>query len=112
MLLRNSDDLLPLDAQTLSSIAVIGPLADSKRDTVGPWVFDFDLDETVTVLEGIQRKVGDGAQVKYAPASTCTNYSPPTTAMGRVLHPEPPQSSGPSNSVPFPRVPQVFSPQQ
>jgi beta-glucosidase len=67
VLLRNSGDLLPLDAQALSSIAVIGPLADSKRDTVGPWVFDFDLDETVTVLEGIQRKVGGGAQVRYAP---------------------------------------------
>ena len=67
VLLRNSGDLLPLDAQTLSSIAVIGPLADSKRDTLGPWVFDYDLDETVTVLEGIQRKVGDGVQVQYAP---------------------------------------------
>ena len=36
------------------SIAVIGPLADSRRDTLGPWVFDFDLDETVTVLDGIR----------------------------------------------------------
>lgn len=37
MLLRNEGDLLPLDAGSLSSIAVIGPLADSKRDTIGPW---------------------------------------------------------------------------
>ena len=43
----------------LSSIAVIGPLADSRRDTLGPWVFDFDLDETVTVLDGIRRTVGE-----------------------------------------------------
>ena len=59
VLLRNEDDLLPLDAGGLTSIAVIGALADSKRDTLGPWVFDFDLDETVTVLEGIRAHVGD-----------------------------------------------------
>lgn len=59
--------MLPLDAGTLGSIAVIGPLADSKRDTLGPWCFDFDLDETVTVLDGIRNKVGDTERVQYAP---------------------------------------------
>jgi beta-glucosidase len=67
VLLRNEDGLLPLDVDQLGSIAVIGPLADSRRDTIGPWVFDFDLDETVTVLEGIRRKAGDGVRVDYAP---------------------------------------------
>ena len=67
VLLRNKDDLLPLDAASLGSIAVIGPLAHSKRDTIGPWVFDFDLDETVTVLDGIRRAVGDDVRVEYAP---------------------------------------------
>jgi len=46
---------------------VIGPLADSKRDTIGPWVFDFDLNETVTVLDGIRGAVGDDVRVEYAP---------------------------------------------
>jgi beta-glucosidase len=66
VLLRNEGDLLPLDAGALASIAVIGPLADSKRDTLGPWCFDFDLDETVTVLDGIRGKVGDRVEVRYA----------------------------------------------
>jgi beta-glucosidase len=66
VLLRNEGDLLPLDANTLSSVAVIGPLADSARDTVGPWVFDFDLDETVTVLDGIRARTGDAIRVEYA----------------------------------------------
>ena len=66
VLLQNEGALLPLDAGSLSSIAVIGPLADSKRDTIGPWVFDFDLDETVTVLEGIRAKAGDGVRVDHA----------------------------------------------
>jgi beta-glucosidase len=48
-------------------VAVIGPLADSRRDTLGPWVFDFDLDETVTVLDGIRRRVGDRVRVESAP---------------------------------------------
>jgi beta-glucosidase len=45
---------------------VIGPLADSKRDTIGPWVFDFDLAETVTVLDGIRAKVGHAVRVDHA----------------------------------------------
>ena len=67
VLLRNEGDVLPLDARSLGSIAVIGTLADSKRDTLGPWCFDFDLDETVTVLEGIRSKVGDAVRIDYAP---------------------------------------------
>ncbi|MGZ4438721.1 MAG: glycoside hydrolase family 3 C-terminal domain-containing protein, partial [Nocardioidaceae bacterium] len=66
VLLRNEGGLLPLDVRTLDSIAVIGPLADSKRDTLGPWVFDFDLDETVTVLDGLRARAGDGVRVDHA----------------------------------------------
>jgi beta-glucosidase len=66
VLLRNEGDLLPLDSAGTGSIAVIGPLADSKRDTLGPWCFDYDRDETVTVLEGIRRRAGD-ERVGYAP---------------------------------------------
>jgi len=66
VLLRNEGDLLPLDAAALSSVAVIGPLADSARDIIGPWVFDFDLDETVTVLDGIRARTGDAIRVEYA----------------------------------------------
>jgi len=64
VLLRNEGGLLPLASP--ASIAVIGPLADSRRDTLGPWVFDFDLDETVTVLEGLRARVGDDVRVEYA----------------------------------------------
>ncbi|HWS36584.1 MAG TPA: glycoside hydrolase family 3 N-terminal domain-containing protein [Actinoplanes sp.] len=66
VLLRNEGDLLPLDPAAIASIAVLGPLADSKRDTLGPWVFDADLGETVTVLDGIRQAVGDRARVDHA----------------------------------------------
>ena len=65
VLLRNEGDLLPLTSP--SSIAVIGPLADSPRDTIGPWVFDYDSAETVTVLQGIQDRAREGVTVTYAP---------------------------------------------
>jgi beta-glucosidase len=65
VLLRNEGDLLPLTSP--GSIAVIGPLADSRRDTLGPWVFDYDLAETVTVLQGIKERAGQGVEVGYAP---------------------------------------------
>jgi beta-glucosidase len=67
VLLRNEGDLLPLDADALGSIAVLGPLADSPRDTLGPWVFDFDLGETVTIAGGIRARAGDGVRVEVAP---------------------------------------------
>ncbi len=67
VLLKNDGPLLPLDAGTLSRIAVVGPLADSARDIIGPWVFDFDLDETVTVLSGLRSRVGDDVVIDHAP---------------------------------------------
>ncbi|TDW67604.1 beta-glucosidase [Novosphingobium sp. PhB55] len=70
VLLRNEGGALPLSRRALKSIAVIGPLADSARDTVGPWVFDQDDKETVTVLAGIKAEVGSGVKVAYSPGVT------------------------------------------
>jgi beta-glucosidase len=67
VLLKNDASLLPLDGATVSSIAVIGPMAASQRDTLGPWVFDHDLDETVTILEGVRQRAGSSVRVDYAP---------------------------------------------
>jgi beta-glucosidase len=67
VLLRNESELLPLDPRTVGRIAVIGPLADSRRDILGPWVFDHDLDETVTVLDGLRSRGSDEVTVEYAP---------------------------------------------
>jgi beta-glucosidase len=67
VLLRNEGDLLPLDPERLSSVAVLGALADSQRDTLGPWVFDFDLAETVTVLDGLRSRLDGSTDVRFAP---------------------------------------------
>lgn len=66
VLLRNEGGVLPLDASALSQVAVIGPYAGSKRDTLGPWVFDYDLDETVTILDGVRARLGTAVTVTHA----------------------------------------------
>ncbi|MFT3860258.1 glycoside hydrolase family 3 N-terminal domain-containing protein [Micropruina sp.] len=65
VLLKNDGGALPLPADA-TRIAVIGQLAASQRDTLGPWVFDYDVSETVTILDGIRARAGAGAQVSYA----------------------------------------------
>ena len=65
VLLKNSG-ALPL-ADESASIAVIGQLADSPRDTLGPWAFDYDTAETTTILDGIRaRALGE---VTFAPGA-------------------------------------------
>ena len=74
VLLRNEPGasgapLLPLKPGTYKKIAVIGPIADSQIDTLGPWDFAFDLSETVTVLNGIRTRLGSQAEITYAPGA-------------------------------------------
>lgn len=82
VLLKNGDDLLPLDLNELrsggpGSVAVIGQLADSKRDTLGPWVFAQDTAETVTLLAALRDRLG--AAVSFAPGAQKVSrvYPPP-----------------------------------
>lgn len=58
--------LLPLDPAALGSVAVIGQLAASPRDILGPWVFDQDNAETVTILDGLRARLGGGVRVEHA----------------------------------------------
>jgi beta-glucosidase len=66
VLLRNEGSLLPLQPSHYKTIAVVGPLADSKVDTTGPWVFANDVSETVPVIEALQRQAGSDTHVAYA----------------------------------------------
>jgi beta-glucosidase len=67
VLLRNENGLLPLKKNGYKAIAVVGPLADSKFDMLGPWAFQQDLSETVTVLDGLRSELGTSAQLSFAP---------------------------------------------
>ncbi len=63
-LLKNKDNLLPLDKKQLKTIGVIGPNANNRRALVGN--YEGTASEYVTVLEGIKEYVGDDARVFYS----------------------------------------------
>lgn len=71
VLLKNRLETLPLKKS--GTIAVVGPLADSKRDMMGSWSASGVADQSVTVLAGIQNAVGDRAKILYAKGANITN---------------------------------------
>jgi beta-glucosidase len=65
VLLRDQDGLLPLK-KSIGSIAVVGPLADSKPDIMGSWSLAGHAEDAVTVLEGLRKKLGAAVTINYA----------------------------------------------
>lgn len=61
VLLKNDDHLLPLKAE--GTIAVIGPLADSRSDISGTWAFCQDTTKYETLREGFTRRLKGHARV-------------------------------------------------
>lgn len=58
VLLKNDGGLLPINSN-VKSIAVIGPLADSKEDIIGGWSAAGDPKDAITMLEGLRNSVKD-----------------------------------------------------
>lgn len=72
VLLKNANKTLPL-RKTLSTIAVIGPLADDARAALGGWAADGRPEEAITVLAGIRAALRPSTriiQVRGAPVDT------------------------------------------
>lgn len=65
VLLKNSDNILPLD-KNISSVAVIGPNADNIYNQLGDYTAPQERSNIVTVLNGIKRAVGNNTAVRYA----------------------------------------------
>lgn len=68
VMLKNDDRLLPLSTEKLSSIAVIGPLADDSYEQLGTWIFDADINAGVSCLQGIRNLAGDALDIHYVKA--------------------------------------------
>ncbi|MFZ5616458.1 MAG: glycoside hydrolase family 3 N-terminal domain-containing protein, partial [Pseudomonadota bacterium] len=65
VLLKNSRDILPL-RESVKSIALIGPLGDSKADMIGSWAGAGDrASDPVTLLEGLSARAGEGVSIRY-----------------------------------------------
>jgi beta-glucosidase len=71
VLLKNEQQVLPLEPQQLTKIAVIGPNAKVAH-TTGGGSAQVNAHYAVTPLEGIVTKLGDHVQVDYEQG--CTNY--------------------------------------
>ena len=64
VLLKNQDDLLPLNATGLKSVAVIGPNADQVQ--YGDYSITKDNSSGVTILRGIKNITKDKVTINYA----------------------------------------------
>lgn len=65
VLLKNQNQLLPLNTE-IKTIAVIGPLADAKREMIGGWSAKGVGKNAVSVLEGIKAAVSPSTKVLYS----------------------------------------------
>jgi len=68
VLLKNDPCVLPL-SPSVGRLAVIGPLADDREDTMGNWTGDGRPDDVVTVLDGI-RAATPSSPLTYAKGVT------------------------------------------
>ncbi|WP_321290714.1 glycoside hydrolase family 3 N-terminal domain-containing protein [uncultured Sunxiuqinia sp.] len=64
VLLQNKNEILPLSNE-ISSVAVIGPLADAPHDQMGTWVFDGKKENTVTPYAALTKMLG-ASKVNFA----------------------------------------------
>jgi len=67
VLLKNDKNILPLKKS--GTIAVIGPLADSKSDMSGTWAFMGDQKVISTIREGLVNVGGSSVKVVYSKGS-------------------------------------------
>jgi len=79
VLLKNENQVLPLKKS--GTIALIGPLADNKRNMLGTWSVSGDPQKSVTIMQGIKNVVGNDVNILYAKGA---NISDDTFLIKRV----------------------------
>ena len=65
VLLKNENHLLPL-AKDIKSIAVVGPLADNKQYLRDYWAGKGEVNDYVTLLEGLKNNLPSHIKINYA----------------------------------------------
>ena len=96
VLLKNDKNILPLKKS--GTIAVIGPLADSRGDLLGTWAMGGNPDKLSSIVKGIENAGGKAVKVLYSKGSEATdntgmaNSPNPLSAAGRVQTKEPVKS--------------------
>ncbi len=70
VLLKNHNSILPLKRD--AKVALIGPLADSRKNMLGTWAPTGNPDLAVTILEGF-KNIAPNAEVNYAKGANITD---------------------------------------
>jgi beta-glucosidase len=86
VLLKNQNNLLPIKKS--GTIALIGPLADSKVNMPGTWAVSADLSKAVSLKTGLESAVGNSAKITYAVGSNLledAEYQTRATMFGREI---------------------------
>jgi beta-glucosidase len=65
VLLKNEHGALPLK-RGAASIAVIGPLADARRDLEGGWIVESNAAHLKSLVDAVREHAGPGTRVSYA----------------------------------------------
>lgn len=71
VLLKNDKQILPL--KKAGTIAVIGPLGNSKKDMIGTWAFMGGQEKVSSVVDGLKNIGGNTLNVIYAQGSELTD---------------------------------------
>ncbi len=91
VLLKNENQLLPLDKIKVKKLAVIGPLADAKRAQLGAWALDGRADESRTPLAAIRESAGAQTEILFAPGladdldAASTNFPEAIATAGKPI---------------------------
>lgn len=64
VLLKNDRQVLPLSKT--GTIALIGPLANDRKNMLGTWAISGDPEKCVSVLDGMRNVAGPGVTIHYA----------------------------------------------
>lgn len=65
VLLENRDQVLPLGLE-VRKIALVGPLADSRRDLIGSWSAAGDGERAISVLDAFRSRAGKELSIAHA----------------------------------------------
>jgi len=83
VLLKNENQLLPLDFSKHKRIALIGPLADNQADPLGTWIAQGDTTSVVSLYNGLKNQLPKNVSLKYAKG--CDIKSDDTTLFANAI---------------------------
>ncbi|WP_419801770.1 beta-glucosidase BglX [Mucilaginibacter sp.] len=90
VLLKNENHILPL--KKTGTIALIGPLADSKENMTGTWSVAADATKYKSLLTALKEAAGSKAKILYAKGSNLdadSAFEARATMFGKSLHRDP-----------------------